>query len=485
MNSRGISVRRIPETWIWTTIQEISSGIQYGYTASACNEGTGPKFLRITDIQNGSVDWDNVPTCRITKEDSKKFRLNIGDIVFARTGATVGKSYLILEGSPESVFASYLIRIALPDDLNRKYVYYFFQSPQYWKQISEGKAGIGQPNVNATKLQSLKIPLPPLSEQHRIVSKIEELFTKLDAGIEALRKAEAFLASYRKAIMRCAFEGKLTECWRQKHKTSLESGSALIQRVLNLRRNLCKLKKYKEPCGPIICDLPELPEGWVWATADQISTKVVDGVHKKPDYVPDGIPFITVRNLTSDEGISFKHTKYVSKEDHQRFQLRANPEKGDILITKDGTLGVSRVIKSNEPFSIFVSVAMIKTIKSELNSDYLSAFIASPLGQQQVKRMGEGSGLQHLHLEDLRTLAFPIPPYMEQCVIADLLSTYSSALKRLEETIQGSEEEAIRIKRGILEKAFQGELVPQGPSKGVGEGSNPQEGNKRGVRNGK
>ena len=135
----------LPNGWKIETLGKLSSAIQYGYTARAQTECAGPKMLRITDIQNDAVKWDEVPFCRISKEEIKKYLLASNDIVFARTGATVGKSYLIPEPVPDSVFASYLIRVRLTDEVLPKYVSYFFKSSNYWRQITESQAGIGHP----------------------------------------------------------------------------------------------------------------------------------------------------------------------------------------------------------------------------------------------------------------------------------------------------------------------------------------------------
>jgi type I restriction enzyme, S subunit len=145
------------------------SAINYGYTESASSKPIGPRFLRITDIQDDRVDWVSVPYCKIESADLPKYRLISGDIVFARTGATTGKSFLVAN-PPEAVFASYLIRLRLLDKkLLPEFVSLFFQTSGYWKSIKDGSAGSAQGGFNATKLGALSIPIPPLPEQQRIV----------------------------------------------------------------------------------------------------------------------------------------------------------------------------------------------------------------------------------------------------------------------------------------------------------------------------
>ncbi|MCA9111532.1 MAG: restriction endonuclease subunit S, partial [Planctomycetaceae bacterium] len=206
----------IPIHWSMATVGDIATSIQYGHTASAVDRESGPRFLRITDIQNGQVNWKDVPGCEIDGKDIAKYRLHDGDLVFARTGATTGKSYLIRD-CPEAIFASYLIRVRTVTELDSRYLSYFFQTSDYWRQVERGKRGIGQPNVNATTLSKVTLPIAPFNEQHRIVAKIEELFSDLDAGVAALERAKANLKRYRAAVLKAAVEGKLTEQWRADH----------------------------------------------------------------------------------------------------------------------------------------------------------------------------------------------------------------------------------------------------------------------------
>jgi type I restriction enzyme S subunit len=164
------------------------SAINYGYTESASSEPVGPRFLRITDIQDDRVDWENVPYCKIESADLSKYRLASGDIVFVRTGATTGKSFLVNE-PPDAVFASYLIRLRLLDKkLLPEFVSLFFQTYGYWKSIKDGSVGSAQGGFNATKLSALSIPIPPLPEQRKIaaiLSTWDEALEKLDALIAA------------------------------------------------------------------------------------------------------------------------------------------------------------------------------------------------------------------------------------------------------------------------------------------------------------
>lgn len=170
----------IPESWCWMRLSEICSNIHYGYTASASSKGTH-KLLRITDIQNNKVSWNDVPFCSLSEKEAENYTLKKGNIVIARTGGTIGKSFLINNIQEQSVFASYLIRIVLLSHVYEKYISYYLNSPFYWEQLRSYSMGTGQPNVNSVSLGCLFIPLPPLSEQKRIVQKIEEVFSHIES----------------------------------------------------------------------------------------------------------------------------------------------------------------------------------------------------------------------------------------------------------------------------------------------------------------
>ena len=203
-------LRALPEGWCWATVDQVAPVIQYGHTASADpSKQDGPRFLRITDIQGGCVQWSAVPGCAASEAETRRYRLNEGDIVFARTGATTGKSYLI-ENHPEAIFASYLIRVGLSTLVRSRYVSVFFQSGAYWAQIERGKRGIGQPNVNARVLAHITLPLPPSCEQVAIANQVVsgENAVRQTSG-RFLKNCLSRASGLRQSILKRAFEGGL------------------------------------------------------------------------------------------------------------------------------------------------------------------------------------------------------------------------------------------------------------------------------------
>lgn len=222
----------LPEGWVWASVAQLAENIQYGYTESAKDDPVGPKFLRITDIQDGRVNWDTVPYCECPEEKHAKYRLRPSDIVFARTGATTGKSYLITH-CPDAVFASYLIRLQMNKSLDVKYFALFLDSPLYWPQIMAVRKGSAQPGVNATILATLHVPLPPLPEQHRIVAEVERRLSVVEALEASAEAALARAGRLRQAVLRRAFEGKLVP-----QDQADEPASELLGRIKASRERL-------------------------------------------------------------------------------------------------------------------------------------------------------------------------------------------------------------------------------------------------------
>jgi len=164
----------IPESWRWVRWGELSNSIQYGYNASAQTHGR-IKMLRISDIQEGKAQWETVPFCEIDEKDIPTYLLRENDILFARTGGTVGKSYLVKKIPEEAIYAGYLIRTRYSSSLSPEYMKAFMESNLYWIQLKNGTIATAQPNCNGKTLAKMILPLPPLAEQKRIVAKLEEL----------------------------------------------------------------------------------------------------------------------------------------------------------------------------------------------------------------------------------------------------------------------------------------------------------------------
>ncbi len=405
----------LPEGWKWVRLGNIAK-TQYGYTESATSENVGPKFLRITDIQNGKVEWEKVPYCTISESDFLKYKLHVGNIVVARTGATTGKSYIVCD-DVEAVYASYLIGVSINHDFtNDRFVYDYMQSVYYWTQITSFSQGIAQPGVNGKKLQELLLPLPPKEHQQKIVDIIESLFAKLDIAQEKVEQVLAESENRRSAILHNAFSGKLTEKWREENNVSFDSwNEGILKNVLNVR----------------------------------------DGTHDSPAFQEEGYPLITSKNL-KNEKIILNDIKFISKDDYDKINQRSKVEIGDILFAMIGTIG-NPVVVDSEPNYAIKNVALLKSI-NKINPYFVKYYLLSAYVKNKMIKEAKGSTQKFVSLGYLRSFPIVIPLLKEQQEIVRLLDKFLSVEDKVKSTCQSTLEAIATMRKSILAKAFRGEL---------------------------
>ncbi|MEG3850406.1 restriction endonuclease subunit S [Microcoleus sp. herbarium19] len=467
----------LPKGWLWTNVGEISVRIHYGYTASATDIPTGTKLLRITDIQNNSVKWDSVPYCNIDDSEEQKYLLSDGDLVFARTGATVGKSFLIEGCIPKAVFASYLIRIFLAEEIGRKFVYYFFQSHFYWIQINTGQVGIGQPHVNAQILSQVCIPLAPLNEQRRIVAKLEKLLAKVDTCKERLDKIPGILKRFRQSVLSAACSGRLTADWRE-NNPDVESAEELLKRIQEERK-----KRYEEmyekarqegkrkPVKPKnLTSLPLELEGldklqinWKWTTFNEVCDDITVGYvgSMAQEYVESGVPFLRSLNV-KEFRFEPKNLKYISNEFHAKLKKSALSP-GDLVVVRSGNAGISCVIPETLKESNCSDLVIARPSKG-LNPFYACIFINSSTTRVHIENTKVGIAQGHFNIESMRDTKLPLPPITEQQEIVRRVETLFKTADQIEQRYQKARTYIDQLTQSILAKAFRGELVPQDPN---------------------
>jgi type I restriction enzyme S subunit len=346
------------------------------------------------------------------------------------------------------------------------------------------------PGISREDVDAFVFPLPPLAEQHRIVAKVDELMALLDrlaaaraaretvrdrlttaslarlnapdpatfqaharftlANLHPLTTRPDQIKPLRQTILNLAVRGKLVEQDPNDEPAGSFFDRLSAEKVEQLRQRSIRADK---PLATVYSDEApfSVPSSWKWVRAQDISLKISDGVHKKPHYIATGIPFITVKNLTEGPGISFRETKFISADDHREFIKRTHPERGDLLITKDGTIGVTRVIDTDADFSIFVSVALLKMVDPRI-AWFLSLCLNSELVQAQI--IPKGAALKHLHLVDLRKLPIPLPPLAEQHRIVAEVDALMALLDRLEASLAAADTTRRRLLEALLHEAL-------------------------------
>ncbi|MDE2887396.1 MAG: restriction endonuclease subunit S [Gemmatimonadota bacterium] len=474
----------IPKTWVLATVGDVCCQTQYGYTTKASNRGD-LRLLRTSDITSGSIDWETVPYCAENPDDLEKYIVKDGDILVSRAGS-VGVSCLVTKPR-KAVFASYLIR--LKPFIDRRFLAYFLQSPEYWVTIADEKMGIAVPNVNAKKLKSISIPIPPAAEQRRIVAKIEELFSELDRGIESLITARAKLEVYRQAVLKHAFEGKLTAQWREENKNRLESAERFIahmrtDRDLHHKTDLVEWKyddrKWRE-AGYRLQGLSNTvaiginhrdvaPRNWLWLRIEDVCD-IVDGDRgqnypKKVDYLPDGYClFLNAKNVTT-RGFVFDECQFISEEKHLSLR-KGSVEIGDIIFTSRGTIGNVALHSSPLDFGairINSGMFILRNYSPILIGEYFTWLLLSPIIARQIKRLNSGTAQPQLPIREFKQFVIPVPPIPEQELILRTIEAQLSSIDAIEGDLSDQLNLGSVARQSILKNAFSGQLIAQDPN---------------------
>ena len=420
----------IPENWCWCRLGELSESIQYGYNAPAKESGR-IKMVRITDIQNGKVQWATVPFCEISEEEIKTYRLRKNDILFARTGGTVGKSFLVDEEPEDAVFAGYLIRTQYDSQkLNPKYMKMFMESQLYWDQLKNGTIATAQPNCNGQTLSKMILPLPPLAVQNAIVAKLEQVLPLVDAYENALLQKEELKSTLgdkvKKAILQEAITGQLTEGWR-KSATIKESGKQLLDRIIEERNAkalaeweeaLKKNPKAKKPVAVVASEIEEeeipfeVPESWCWCRWGELSYSIQYG-YNAPAKENGRIKMVRITDIQNGK-VQWDTVPYcdISDEEIITYKLKKN----DILFARTGgTVGKSFLV-DEEPENAVYAGYLIRTQydAKKLNPKYMKMFMESQLYWEQLKNGTIATAQPNCNGQTLSKMILPLPPMEEQ-----------------------------------------------------------------------
>lgn len=403
----------IPESWKWVRFGDLSLRIQYGYNAPALQKGD-VKFVRISDIQDNLINWDSVPYCEASEDDILQYKLEENDILFARTGGTVGKSYLVQEVPELSIFAGYLIRSQYGNELEPKFIKFFMESSLYWEQLHNGVIATAQPNCNGKTLSKMILPLPPLAEQKRIVAKIEELLPFVDKYEKAYNALEEYNSRFpedmRKSILQQAIEGKLVD--QRPDEGTAEELYAQIQEEKKKLIAEGKIKKEK-PLPEIAEDeIPfDIPESWKWVRLSHLYN-FVDYRGKTPHKTPNGIFLITASNIKAGF-TEYTRKEYISEEEYKNRLSRGITKKGDLLFTTEAPLG-NIAICDLDICSCGQRVITFQKNKLELQNNLFMYFILSTFFQKQLIDNCTGTTAKGIKAEKLKQLIIPLPPLEEQ-----------------------------------------------------------------------
>ncbi len=492
----GEELYELPKGWVTLYLEDITANtknsIKRGpFGSSLKKEFFVPSGYKVYEQKN--VIYNNFKTgdYYIDQETFNKlqdFEVNSGDILISCSG-TIGKIAVAPHFIEKGIINQALLKISLnPSIILTNYFVLLFSSDLFQKQLLDNTRGSAIQNISSVKsLKQIPLSIPPLAEQYRIVAKIEELFTELDAGVELLKKLKAKLKCYRQAVLKAAVEGSLTQEWREANQGKLEPASMLLERILKQRREkweaeqLAKMKaqgktpkddswklKYKEPVAPDTSDLPELPDGWCWASLEELSWDSRYGTSEKCDYNFLGSPVLRIPNIV-EGSIVLDDLKYA-----------ANDNKLDAIDPL--TYGDFLVIRTNGSKDLIGRAALVTQAydKSYFFASYLIRFRLIAIDSLPIwinkiwntfrirtwieTRAATSAGQHNISQTVLNKLPLEIPSLLEQKKILEEIERSFSVIDQLEKTIDSNLKRAEKLRQSILKQAFEGKLVPQDPN---------------------
>lgn len=436
--------------------------------------GLGPKdanrfvpYINISAFETKQVEQyapeQDVPRCQPS------------DTLLVWDGARAGLAGKGIGGYIGSTLARLTSDLADPS-----YLYYFVHSN--YGYLNTNTKGVGIPHIDPIVLKEISFPLPPAAEQIRIVAKIEELISDLDAGVAELKAAQKKLAQYRQSLLKAAVEGSLTAEWRAQN-TPRESGFQLLQRILAERRarweakQLAKFaeqgkaepknwrKKYPDPVPPDITDLAVLPEGWVWASVEQLGS-VQLGRQRSPNKIgkANPTPYIRAANIT-EAGVDLSDVLEMefSETEKETFTLKV----GDVLLTEasgsPAHVGRPAIWTHTQGLYCFQNTVLRFSPEGISSAFAYYSFLAmQKLGV--FSQLSGGVGINHLSAGKFSKLSVALPPLAEQAALIEIIK---KSFSRCDDQITfntHSLKQSIAQRQNILKEAFSGRLVPQDPS---------------------
>ncbi len=393
-------------------------------------------------------------------------------IIVGRKGAAGSVCYS--EANCWPIDTTYYIRSG--QFLNSKFVYYLLRS----LNLAKLETSTAIPGLNREKAYDEIVVLPPLAEQHRIVAKIEELFSELDQGVASLKTAREQLKVYRQSLLKNAFEGKLTAAWRAAHADQLETATALQQRIATERQSRYQQQlanwqtigqqgpkpKPPKPLPPLtpeeLAELPELPAGWGWAYLASVATVLSGYAFKSADFETEGVPVIKIANVGYSQFVikdqEFLATSFLKT--YSPFSVRA----GDFLIalTRPITNNQTKVCRypaDGKPALLNQRVAALKEV--EIGEEYFFSFLNTSIFKEFIRSKFSETLQPNLSPKDLEIAPFPVCSFAEQCEIVQELESKLSEADQLDQTLATALQQADALRQSILKKAFHGQLEKQ------------------------
>ena len=447
----------IPDSWEWVRISSIAALVTKGTTPRGGNvaySDDGIGFLRAENV----AGLDRLDLSKLNHIDEathtgflKRSILEADDVLITIAG-TLGRTAIVKEENLplNANQAVAIIRLADSYSIDLRYLVYALNAPAIQDKLTAQKKITAIPNLTLEIISDCLVPIPPLNEQRRIVNQfalfVPQIAEYEDKQTELNALNTSFPETLKRSILQEAVQGNLVP-----QDPNDEPASVLLERIRAEKQTLIKkgkIKKdknesvifrrdnshYEKHGSEEVCiddEIPfEIPDTWEWCRLGNILTKLTDGTHSTPKYTNTGIPFISVKDISSGK-LNFNDCKYISIDEHQELYSRCNPESNDILLTKVGTTGIPVIVDTERQFSLFVSVALLKFNNELIFNKYVVQLINSPLVQKQVIKNTRGVGNKNWVMRDIANTLIAIPPSNEQHRIVAKLDEYFTLINHI------------------------------------------------------
>lgn len=417
----------IPDNWEWVRFSDLMCEMSTGPFGSMLHKSDyapdGIPLVNPANIVNGKiVASDKMMVSTENAERLESYALYTGMIVMGRRGE-MGRCAVVTEHENGWICGTGSFFMMPSTHLFVFYITMFVSTPYAKTYLCGESVGTTMSNLNHKILSRMPVPLPPLDEQQRIVEKIEELepfFAAYEKAYNSLEKLNSeFPDKLKKSILQEAVQGKLVP-----QNENDEPASILLERIKQEKERLIKEGKIKKekPLPPITDDEKpfDIPDTWEWVRLGTILTKLTDGTHSTPKYAESGVPFLSVKDMSSGF-LCFDSVKRITEDEHKILYKRCDPKRGDILLTKVGTTGIPVYVDTDIEFSLFVSVAQLRFSHEYINAHFLIRMIQSPLVQQQCAENTKGVGNKNWVMRDIANTLIVLPPLAEQRRIVEYL----------------------------------------------------------------
>ncbi len=472
MSAVEIDNFELPKNWMTLPIGELGKAITGNTppTKNAENYGGEIPFIKPTELVDKGV-FSGRET--ISEKGAKYARILPKGGVLVSCIGYLGKTAI---AKREVAFNQQINAVVFNEAVLPEYGFYYFQSPRFRKDLESLASGTTISIVNKSKFESISIPLAPLEQQKRIVAKIEELFSHIDAGIAALKKAKQLLKQYRQSVLKAAVTGELTKEWREANKDKLEPASQLLERILETRRQLWEeqqLEQFKTKGRipkddkwkgkypvPQLADEMVIPNEWVTASLDQLTEYITSESRGWAKFYADtGATFIRAQNLKCDY-LNLDNIAFVNLPDKSE-GMRTRVKYGDFLVTITGANVTKTGYVNIELDEAYVSqhVALCRPTLTKCMR-YLYTFLISKDGaRKKLEEAAYGAGKPGLNLDNLKTLQIALPNIEEQEEIVRLVEQQFASIQRLEDELFVQLKKAAKSKQSVLASAFQGKIT--------------------------